>query len=206
MAEAARRPGRAAAAPPGRARRLAAGAAIAAAVIATPLIALTDRHLDGASAALTASTAAAAVAVPLLALQPLLAGTGRVRRHRLVGAIALGLVLAHVAALFAESPEDARFALSPDGPTRARMALFATVALIGVVTLGIAAPRRRSPSGTWRALHAYLAAVAISLGVGHAVLTDGALDGAGTVLLLALGAAGLVGIPAAHLARTRRRR
>ena len=45
-------------------------------------------------------------------------------------------MLAHVAALFAESPEDARFALSPDGPTRARMALFATLALIGVVALG----------------------------------------------------------------------
>jgi predicted ferric reductase len=187
------------------ARRAAAGVAIGAAVLVTPVIALTDRHLDGASAALVASTATAAVAVPLLALQPLLAGTGRVRRHRLIGAIALGLVLAHVAALFAESPEDARFALSPDGPTRARMALFATIALIGVVALGTAAPRRRAPSGTWRVLHAYLAAVAIALGVGHAVLTDGALDGAGTAVLLALGAAGLLGVPAAHLARTRRR-
>ena len=186
-------------------RRVAARAALAAAVLATPVVALTDRHLDGASAALVASTATAAVAVPLLALQPLLAGTGRVRRHRLIGAIALGLVLAHVAALFAESPEDARFALSPDGPTRARMALFATLALIGVVALGAAAPRRRAPSGTWRILHAYLAAVAITLGIGHAVLTDGALDGAGTALLLGLGAAGLIGIPAAHLARTRRR-
>jgi predicted ferric reductase len=188
------------------ARRAAAAAVTGAALVATPLLALTDRHLDGASAALVASTATAAVAVPLLALQPLLAGTGRVRRHRLIGAIALGLVLAHVAALFAESPEDARFALSPDGPTRARMALFATIALIGVAGLGLAAPRRRAPSSTWRVLHAYLATVAIALGVGHAVLTDGALDGAGTALLLALGAAGLLGVPAAHLARTRRRR
>jgi predicted ferric reductase len=188
------------------ARRAAAVALTGTALVATPAVALSDPHLDGASAALVASTATAAVAVPLLALQPLLAGTGRVRRHRLIGAIALGLVLAHVAALFAESPEDARFALSPDGPTRARMALFATLALIGVVALGVSAPRRRGPSGTWRILHAYLAAVAIALGVGHAVLTDGALDGAGTALLLALGAAGLLGIPAAHLARTRRRR
>ena len=68
----------------------------------------------------------------MLALQPLLAGTGRVRRHRVIGAIALG--------------------------------------------------------------------------VGHAVLTDGALDGPGTALLLALGPAALFGIPAAHLARTRRAR
>jgi predicted ferric reductase len=184
---------------------VAARAAIGAAIAAAPVLALTDGHLEGASLALVASTATAAVAAPLLALQPLLAGTGRVRRHRLIGAVALGLVLAHVAALFAESPADARFALSPDGPTRARMALFATVALVGVVTLGTLAPRRRAPSGTWRVLHAYLAAVAIALGIGHAVLTDGALDGAGTVVLLALGAAGVLGIPAAHVARTRRR-
>ena len=126
--------------------------------------------------------------------------------HLVLPVLQLPLVLAHVAALFAESAEDARFALSPDGPTRARMALFATLALIGVVALGTVAPRRRAPSGTWRVLHAYLAAVAIGLGVGHAVLTDGALDGPGTVLLLALGAAGLLGIPAAHVARTRHRR
>jgi hypothetical protein len=71
---------------------------LAAAVVATPVLALTDRHLEGASAALVASTATAAVAVPLLTLQPLLAGTARVRLHRLIGAIALGLVLAHAAA------------------------------------------------------------------------------------------------------------
>jgi predicted ferric reductase len=187
------------------ARRLAAGAAIAGATAAAPALALTDRHLDGASAALVASTVAAAVAVPLLALQPLLAGTGRIRRHRLIGALALALVLAHVAALFAESPEDARFALSPDGPTRARMALFATIALMLVVALGALKDRLPIATGTWRVLHAYLAAVAIVLGIGHAVLTDGALDGAGTVVLLALGAAGVLGVPAAHVARTRLR-
>ncbi len=187
------------------ARRAVAAVATGAAIAAVPLLALTDRHLDGASVALVASTAAAAVAVPLLALQPLLAGTGRVRRHRALGALALGLVLAHVAALFAESPADARFALSPDGPTRARMALFATIALLGVAALGMLKERLPLAAGTWRVLHAYLAAVAIVLGIGHAVLTDGALDGPGTVVLLALGAAGLLGIPAAHLARARSR-
>jgi len=188
------------------ARRVTALAGTGVALAAAPVLALTDRHLDGASAALVASTATAAIAAPLLALQPLLAGTGRVRRHRAVGALALGLVLAHVAALFAESAEDARFALSPDGPTRARMALFATLALILVAALGALKGRLPLSTRTWRVLHAYLAAVAISLGIGHAVLTDGALDGAGTAVLLALGAAGLLGIPAAHLARTRPRR
>jgi len=186
-------------------RRAAAAVAVAvAAVVAVPpALALTDRHLSGASTALVASTATAALAVPLLALQPLLAGTGRVRRHRVIGSLVLALVLIHVGALFVESPEDARFALSPDGPTRARMALFATVALVGVAALGLL--RRRLPMGarTWRVLHAYLAALVIVLGLGHAVLTDGALDGAGTAVLLALGGIGLLGIPVAHLARSR---
>lgn len=48
--------------------------------------------------------------------------------------------------------------------------------------------------------------VVIALGIGHAVLTDGALDGAGTTVLLVLGAIGLLGVPAAHVARTRRAR
>ena len=113
------------------------------------------------------------------------------------------LVLVHVAALFAESGADARFALSPDGPTRARMALFATIALILAVALGVL--RRRLPLAprTWRILHAYLAVVVITLGLGHALLTDGALDGAGTAILIGLGALGLLGVPAAHLSRSR---
>ena len=111
--------------------------------------------------------------------------------------------VAHVGALFVESPEDARFALSPDGPTRARMALFATIALLLAVALGLLRGRLPIAPMTWRVLHAYLAVVVIALGFGHAVLTDGALDGIGTPVLLAFGALGLAGVPAAHFARTR---
>jgi predicted ferric reductase len=187
-------------------RPLALGAA-AAVVIAVPLtIALTDRHLAGASAALVIATATGTLAASGLALQPLLARRPRIGRHQLVGATVLGLVLVHVAALFVESPEDAWFALSPDGPTRARMALFATLALIGVVALGALRTRLPISPATWRVLHAYLAVVVIALGIGHAVLTDGALDDAGTAVLLLLGAAGLLGVPAAHAVRTRRAR
>ena len=112
-------------------------------------------------------------------------------------------MLVHVAALFVESSEDAWFALSPDGPTRARMALIATLALVAVVTLGALRTRLPLRPATWRVLHAYLAVVVLALGIGHAVLTDGALDGAGTTVLLLLGALGLIGVPAAHVARTR---
>lgn len=129
-----------------------------------------------------------------------------IARHQVLGAVAFALVLVHVGALFVEAPDDAWFAMSPDGPTRARMALIATIALFGVVALG--ALRNRLPVGaaTWRVLHAYLAVVVIALGLGHAVLTDGALDDAGTTVLVLLGALGLLGVPAAHFARTRRAR
>jgi len=179
----------------------------AAAVVAVPLtMALTDRHLAGASLALALSTATGALAVSALALQPLLARRAQIARHQLLGSVVLGLVLVHVAALFAESPGDARFALSPDGPTRARMALIATIALLGVVALGALRTRLPIAPSTWRVAHAYLAVVVIALGVGHAVLTDGALDDAGTVVLLALGLLGLLGVPAAHVVRVRRAR
>ena len=86
------------------------------------------------------------------------------------------------------------------------MALIATIALFGVVALGVLRTRLPLGADTWRVLHAYLAVVVIALGIGHAVLTDGALDGTGTAVLVALGALGLVGVPAAHAARTRRAR
>ena len=120
-------------------------------------LALTDRHLAGASAALVLSTTAGTLAASALAMQPLLARRRRIARHQLVGSVVLGLVLVHVGALFVESPGDAWFALSPDGPTRARMALIATIACVAWWRSGPCARGCRSPPGTWRLLHAYLA-------------------------------------------------
>jgi len=186
-------------------RRLAVLAAGGLAAV-VPLLALTDAHLAGQPAALVVSTGAAALAVPVIAFQPLLAAGGRISWHRVTGSLALALVLLHVGALFLVGVDDTLFAMSPDGPTRARMALIATVALLAVVALG--ATRRRLPisAASWRILHAFLAVLVIGLGFGHAVLTDGALDGAGTVALLAFGAVGLAAVGAAHAARTRRAR
>lgn len=187
-------------------RALAVGAA-AVAVAAVPVaLALTDAHLADASTALAVSTGAGALAVSGLVFQPLLARGHRIARHQGLGAVVFALVVVHVGALFAESPSDAWFALSPDGPTRARMALIATIALFGVVALGVLRSTLPLGADTWRVLHAYLAAVVIALGIGHAVLTDGALDGIGTAVLVALGALGLIAVPAAHVARTRRAR
>jgi len=188
-------------------RRAPALGVAAGAAVGVPLfLALTDRHLAGASAALVLSTTAGTLAASALAMQPLLARRRRIAGHQILGAAVLCLVLVHVAALFVESPEDAWFALSPDGPTRARMALIATIALVCVVALGALRTRLPISPATWRLLHAYLAVVVIVLGIGHAVLTDGALDDAGTKVLLVLGAIGLLGVPAAHVVRARRAR
>ncbi len=188
----------------GPAARIAAGGAVAAVVGVPLLLALTDFHLEAAPAALLVSTVAGALAVSALVLQPLLAGRGRLAVHQVLGVVALALVLAHVGALMILAPDDALFAMSPDGPTRARMALIATIALVAVVLLGLL--RRRLPlrGATWRILHAFLATLVIVLGFGHAILTDGALDGAGTAVLLGLGALALGAVAAAYVARTRR--
>lgn len=104
------------------------------------------------------------------------------------------------------SPDDVRFAISPDGPTRTRMAVLATAALAVVVGLGIAR-RVFSWSGSgFAVLHSFFAALALLLGVGYAVLTDGALEGWGTVLLCLLGAVGVAGLVAARARGVRLRR
>ena len=169
-------------------------------------IALTDAHLAAGPAALVVSTLAATLAVSALALQPLLAAAGdrRLRWHRVLGTVTFVLVLAHVGGLFVVSAEDTLFALSPDGPTRARMALMATIALVVVVVLGAGRARLPVSTATWRVLHGFFAVLVVLLGVGHAVLTDGALDGVGTPVLLTLGAAALGGIGYAAARRARR--
>ena len=180
---------------------------VAAAVVLVPLpvgLALTDAHLAAAPAALVVSTAAAALAVSALAVQPLLAGSGRLRWHRVLGAVALALVLIHLGGLFVVGAEDTLFALSLDGPTRGRMATLATIALIAVVALGIARARLPMSGPTWRILHGFLAVLVVGLGFGHAVLTDGALDGFGTSVLLAFATVALLGIAGAYVTRTRR--
>ena len=169
----------------------AAAALVAIAALPPTVLALVSDHFAG-EPLLLASTTCAAVAVGALAVQPLLAAAGPPARqaHRATGTVIVVLVLLHVALLFILAPDDALFAMSPDGPTRARMALIAMCALLIAALLGALGPTSRLSRTTWRVLHAYLGVVVIVLGVGHAVLTDGALDGAGTPLLLALGASG----------------
>jgi predicted ferric reductase len=156
------------------------------------VLALAGPHLAGAPVLLVVSTLAACLAVAALAVQPWLTRR-RVGAHVRVGGIVGVLVALHVVALFVEDPDDALFSMSPDGPTRARMALFATVLLVVVTLLGLLRRRLRWSPATWRFLHGSLAVLVVVLGVGHAVLIQGALDGWGTVVLLVLGGLGAVG-------------
>lgn len=182
-------------------------AALAVPILIVPAaIALTDAHLAAGPTALVISTLAATLAVSALALQPFLAAAGnlRLRSHRVLGTVTFALVLAHVGGLYVVSAEDTLFALSPDGPTRARMALLATIALAAVVALGAGRARLPLSTASWRVLHAFFAVLAVVLGVGHAVLTDGALDDVGTPVLLAFGAVALGGIAYAAIRRAHR--
>jgi predicted ferric reductase len=182
-------------------------AALALPVLVVPAaIALTDAHLAAGPVALVISTLAATLAVSALAVQPFLAALEGVRLpwHRALGTVTFALVLAHIGGLYLVSPQDTLFALSPDGPTRARMALLATLALAVVVVLGAGRTRLPLSTTTWRVLHAFFAVLVVVLGIGHAVLTDGALDGAGTPVLLASGAAALGGIAYAAIRRAQR--
>lgn len=189
-------------------RRLLFAAATALLAAGPAVLALTDPYMEVQRTALLVSTTAGALAVAALALQPLLAawatGPRRLRAHQTLGAITLGLVLVHVGALFAVEVDHTLFSMSPDGPTRARMALIALLALVGVVALGTLRARLPMARTTWRIMHAYLATLALGLGIGHAVLTDGALDGAGTPLLVGYGALGLAGVGLAQAQRRKR--
>lgn len=197
--------------------RVPVAGALALPVVAAPLaLALADPHLGAAPLALVVSTGSGALAVSALALQGLLVARlapvrralrGReVRWHRAVGIGLLTLVLVHVGALFAVNVDDTLFTLSPDGPTRSRMALLATIGLAVAAAVALLPRRRGLPRGERRAVHVFAAVLAIVMGIGHAVWTQGALDGPGTVVLLGCGAMGLGGTAAAVAARARRTR
>ncbi|MEJ2869339.1 ferric reductase-like transmembrane domain-containing protein [Actinomycetospora sp. OC33-EN08] len=168
------------------------------------VVAATSPHLSGAPVVLVVSTLTAVLAVAGLAAQPWLIRR-HVRVHTATGAAVLALVAVHVVALVVLSPDDALFAMSPDGPTRARMALISLVLLVVVVLLGLARRRLGWSGPTFRLLHGGFALLATVLGVGHAVLTDGALEGFGTVVLLASGALSVLGGLVAALRRRRAR-
>jgi hypothetical protein len=168
------------------------------------VLALASDHLAREPGLLMASTTCAALAVGALAIQPLLAARGgrAVHDHRVLGTAIVVLVLAHVGTLLVLAPDDALFAMSPDGPTRARMALIATIALLVAAVLGATGRgcrcrgrRGGSCTPTWRpSSSSWASATPCS--------PREPSTGPGTPLLLALGAVGVLG----RGRRARRRR
>lgn len=186
--------------------------ALSVAAIATGLsaLALGSRYLQAAPPVLVVSTVSATVAVVVLCFQPVWALLAKRQPrafgwHWPLGLVVLALVAVHVGGLVVLSPEDVAFALSLDGPTRARMAVLATAALVVVVALGVARRLLAWHGPEFAVLHGFFAAWAVLLGLGHAVLTDGALDGPGTVGMLALAALGTTGVVAARVRDVRGR-
>lgn len=154
---------------------------------------------------------AGVVALSLLFVQPLLAsawlpgtrGRTGIAWHRLTGALALGLVLAHVGGLYVYSPEDIADALLLVAPTP-----FSLYGVTGLATLSLAAlvgfsrRRVRLPPGVWRGLHLCIAAVAACASVIHAWMIEGAM---GEITKGMVCAATVVSTLAVVTARLRRR-
>lgn len=115
----------------------------------------------------------------VMARSPRLVGpAAALRWHRRIGVAILGLVLLHVGALYAYSPEDVTDALLLVSPTP--FSVYGVTGLVAVIaTALLAATRRRWPPGAvrvWRALHSLLAVVIVGAGAIHAMMIEGAME------------------------------
>jgi DMSO/TMAO reductase YedYZ heme-binding membrane subunit len=129
---------------------------------------------------------AGVVAFGLVFVQPLLmvrsprllGPADALRWHRRVGIAIVAMVLLHVGALYAYSPDDVTDALLLVSPTP--FSVYGVVGLVAVfITAALAAVRRRLGSGAvraWRLFHSLLAVVIVGAGAVHAMLIEGAME------------------------------
>lgn len=114
----------------------------------------------------------------LMATSPrLLSGPAGLRWHRRVGLAIIALVVLHVGALYAYSPDDVSDALLLVSPTP--FSVYGVVGLVCVAaTACLAAIRRRLKAGLriWRLLHSLLAIIIVGSGAVHAMLIEGAME------------------------------
>ena len=132
------------------------------------------------------------LAMALMALQPLLAaaflpgtgqGAGR-RAHRAIGALVLGLVVAHVAGLWITSPPDVIDALTFRSPTPfSDWGVIALLAVAGAALLAATRRRFRGRLRLWRRAHTALAAIAVAGTVAHALLIQGTMENVTKIVL-----------------------
>ncbi|WP_293859335.1 ferric reductase-like transmembrane domain-containing protein [uncultured Alsobacter sp.] len=129
---------------------------------------------------------AGVLAFSLLFVQPvlmarvprLLAPAAALRWHRRVGSCAIALVLLHVGALYAYSPDDVRDALLLVSPTP--FSVYGVIGLVGIVGTAVLVVLRRAwPSAamrTWRLFHSLLAIVIVTAGAVHALMIEGTME------------------------------
>ena len=179
--------------------------ALAAAALVPFAFAAASPLLAGRDAPWVIGGLAGVLALCLLPAQPLLVAgllgplAGR-RAHRLLGAVILGLVVAHVAGLWIYSPEDIEDALLLVAPTP--FSAWGVAGLIGLCAAALlGALRRWCPPRVWKPLHMGLAALGALSGALHGWMIEGAMEGASKAalclaVLVSLAAAALLAAPA----------
>ena len=92
--------------------------------------------------------------------------------HRVLGVLSAVSVLAHIAVAIAARPGNVALLTWVDQPPRARAALGATLALAGVIALGVYRRKVRRDYELWRWAHLVLAVAAVVLSALHVWLID----------------------------------
>lgn len=126
------------------------------------------------------SVALGFIALAMMALQ--FALTARINRieasygidiilqfHRYISLVAFAFVLIHPLILFVVQPETLQLLNIFTAPWRAKMAVVATLALIGLVVTTIWRQQLNIPYEPWRTAHGVLAVLTVGLGLGHAI-------------------------------------
>lgn len=83
--------------------------------------------------------------------------------------MAFFFILAHPLILFVDNPETLQLLNFLEAPWRARAAVIATLALIAIVVTSIWRKQLNIPYEPWRFAHGILAAIAVGLGLAHAL-------------------------------------
>jgi predicted ferric reductase len=96
--------------------------------------------------------------------------TALLSAHRSMGVLAAGSVVLHVAVVIAADPANLTLLTWVYAPPRARAATVATVALGGVIALGVLRKRVRQDYELWRWAHLVLSVAAVALSALHVQL------------------------------------
>ncbi|MBD2342526.1 ferric reductase-like transmembrane domain-containing protein [Calothrix sp. FACHB-156] len=89
--------------------------------------------------------------------------------HRYTSIVAFFFILVHPIVLFINNPETLQLLNFIQAPWRARAAVIATLALIGIIVTSIWRQQLKIPYETWRIAHGILAVMIVAFGLSHAL-------------------------------------